>query len=91
MADTNIYKVEADSGLHRGLEIEAANYWPTGKVKAALLAGLIEQAVPCSADGHHLTLRSGRSKGWAVAIKCQDGQGRVIHPPTRGALRQVRQ
>ena len=90
MGDTNIYQVEADSGLHRGLEIEAASFWPTGKVKAALLAGLVEQPVPCSADGHRLTLRSGRSKGWAVAIKCQDGQGRVIHPPTRGALRQVR-
>ena len=91
MGNTNTFKVEADSGLHRGLEIEAAHYWPTGKVKAALLAGLVEQAVPCSADGHRLTLRSGRNNGWAVVVKCQDQQGRVIHPPTRGALRAVRQ
>ena len=90
MADTNTYQVEAVSGLHRGLELEAETYWPASRVKDVLQERLAAQAVPCCASRHHLTLRR-TGTGWVVAVKCQDSNGRVIHPPTRGALRQVRQ
>ena len=92
MATTATFKVDADSGVHRGLEVQAATFWPAVRVKAALLEGLLAQPNGCAADGHHLTLRRGRSGGgWTLTVKCRDPQGRVIHPPTRGALRPVRQ
>ena len=90
MANTNTFTMEADSGLHRGLELEAATYWPASRVKDVLQERLAAQAVPCCASRHHLTLRR-TGTGWVVAVKCQDDQGRVLHPPTRGALRAVRQ
>ena len=88
MAAPAPFQVEAAHGLHRGLRIVAATYWPAARVKAAIQAGLVAQPVPCAAHGHHLALRRS-GKGWVVAVKCQDEQGRVIHPPTRGALRAV--
>ena len=84
MTATATYRVEAGSGLHRGLEVVTA-HTDTRAVRAAVLDAVAVHDVPCAAETHEVRLAR-LGIGWRIALRCHNGWAEPVHPPTQGML-----